>query len=113
MVVLSDSCHRGFLKPIKFPLTTIKCSIDYDLNFIKGKSLAVDCREDAVSQTFEGSDALVNAMSSLKLLVAGSAKFYINEPLESFSVGVSALVSFPVPDYYPDILLKSMESAGK
>lgn len=52
-------------------------------------------------------------MSSLKLLVAGSAKFYINEPLESFSVGVSALVSFPVPDYYPDILLKSMESAGK
>ena len=75
--------------------------------------MAVTCREDAVTQIFEGSKAFVDAMSSLKLLVAGSADFYIDEPSSSFCVGVAACVSFPVPDYYPDVILKSMQAAGE
>lgn len=51
-------------------------------------------------------------MSKLKVIVAGSADFYINEPADVFSVGVSTRVSFPVPDYFPDAILKSMEKAG-
>lgn len=113
MKIIKGSRHRGLLKPIQFPWTTIKCSIDYDTEFHRGERLTVNCHEDAVSQAFEGSDLFVNAMSKLKVIVAGSADFYIDEPSDMFSVGVSTRVSFPVPDYFPDALLKSMQKAGK
>lgn len=113
MRVIKGASYRGLLKPIQFPWTTIKCSIDYDTEFQRGERLTVNCHEDAVSQAFEGSDLFVNAMSKLKVIVAGSAEFYIDEFSDKFSVGVSTRVSFPVPDYFPDALLKSMQKAGK
>lgn len=111
--VLSDTSHRALLKPVVFPWTTITCTIDYDLNYIKGKSLTVDCREDAITQIFEGPKLLVDALSSVKLSAAGTGNFYINEPMQSFSVGVTVRVAIPIPDYYPDFLLRTMESTGE
>ena len=110
---ITETLYRAYLTPVAFPWTTITCTLDYDINYNKGKSLSVNCREDAITQIFEGPKVVVDALSSVKLNAAGCGNFYINEPLKSFSVGVTVKVAIPVPDFYPDFMLKSMESTGK
>lgn len=111
--IVTDSLHRAYLTPVKFPWTTITCTIDYDIKHIKGKSLTVDCREDAITQIFEGPKVLVDSLSSVKLLAAGSGNFFIDEAQKSFSVGVNIRVAIPIPDFYPDFLTQNMESIGE
>ena len=110
--IITESLHRAYLTPVKFPWTTITCTIDYDIKYNKGKSLTVDCREEAITQIFEGPKVLVDGLSSVKLLAAGCGNFFIDETQKSFCVGVNIRVAIPIPDYYPDFLTKNMESIG-
>jgi hypothetical protein len=110
---VSDKSYKSYIRPIKFPWAKIISTIEYDVELIKGERLNIICGEDAIKQRFEGPKLITDAIKSLKMSISGSGTFYIDTSEKSFYSSLSLQISFPMPNMYPDFLLKVMEKTGK
>jgi hypothetical protein len=102
--------YRGHLKPIEFPWTRITSSIDYEVDFVEGQYLSIRCNEKGFHHEFEG--PMAGVLSSLDLSITGSGNFSIADSSNSFMADAQVSISFPVPDFLPNVVVNAIEDTG-
>jgi hypothetical protein len=101
---------RGHLAPQEFPGVCIKSTVDFEYEFLPGRSLAVRCLESGLKQQFEGSKMLVGILSKLETDVS-SENVLTYDPVRKEITNCAQLqLTFPFPDRFP--VPKRMVEAG-
>jgi hypothetical protein len=107
---VSGSSYRARLQPIEFPWTKITSTIDYDVDFAKGRFLSVDCHEGGYRHEFEG--PMAGILSGLELSVTGHGNFTLMEDNNTIVAEADIQVAFPVPSIIPDPVIRAIERTG-
>lgn len=94
--------YKGYLRPLEFPWTKIYSTIEYDVNFLPGEKIAIDCQQEKIKQKFEGPKILIDAISSLKYGIFVAIKslhifvthccFYSSSKIQVFCIVLDCLL---------------------
>lgn len=98
--MVDNDIYRGYLAPLEFPGIKMTNSIDFKVNYTKGKRLTVSCTgNDALKQEYEGPARLIKLISNLIPEVRSTNVLEYDDTTIRNSATLE--IEFPIPQLFP------------
>lgn len=98
--MVDNEIYRGYLAPLEFPGIKMTNSIDFIVNYVKGKSLTVTCTgNDALKQEYDGPPRLIKLISNLTPEVRSTNILEYDDT--NITNKATLEIKFPIPQLFP------------